>query len=343
MTRRRTARAILQAICSWGLISILTAAGGCFPGGGPAEFHVRIEPARGHVPYEARIVCTPLEGTYTYELPDGSQVTDSSHELTAVVDSLTWQVTVTWSDGKNVRTDTATAKGTNARPRILRPRIGGSAELWYLEPRERTLIDFAHYEASMSGPETGVVYEGDWRVIEIRLDCPLKTVCGDIVADSVFYPPYEQGTVHALLNGQLYENACIVYPAYTGEIAPNGLPYAPAPEDGYTYDPYRVRTLYHAVAFPAQTGKIHVTVEDDWGRRTSASFEVPIGALALASDYGDPTEYEDAVLYVAEVGASEYHLSTCPYACSIAPSKRLYFAEQRNAEAAGLQPATGCL
>jgi len=343
MTRRRTARTTLRAICGLGLISILMAAGGCLPGGGPAEFHVRIEPARGHVPYEARIVCTPLDGTYTYELPDGSQVTDSSHELSVVVDSLTWQVTVTWTDGNNVRTDTATATGSNAEPRILRPRIGGNPEVWHLEPRERTLIDFAHYEASMSGPETGVVYEGDWRVVEIQLDCPLKTVCGDIVADSVFYPPYERDTVHALFNGRLYENACIVYPTYTGEITPNGLPYAPFAESGYEYDPYHVRALYHAVTFPAQTGRIHVTVEDDWGRRTSASFDIPIGSLALESHYGDPTVYQDAVFYVAEVGASEYHLSTCPHVCSIAQDKRLYFAEQRNAQAAGLRPAAGCL
>jgi len=243
---KRTVRTIYVI----GLLAILLLVGGCLHDGGPAEFHVRIEPARGHVPFEAQIVCTPLGGTYTYELPDGSAVTESSHELAVVIDSLSWHVSVTWTDGQNVRTDTATATGSNAAPRIRRPVIGGNPETWSLEPRERTLIDFSHREASLSGPETGVVYDGEWHVIEIRLECPLKTVCQHVVADSTFYPPYETGTVHALFNGHVYENACIVYPTYTGETAPNGLPYAPAAESGYTYDSYRVRALYYAVTFP---------------------------------------------------------------------------------------------
>ena len=335
-------RIFLYVPCCAALLAAVLSVAGCWPSQ-PMAFHVRIEPQRGHVPYEARVVCTTLAGTYTYELPDGSTISSDDGELEVLIDDLSWEIRATWTNGEDVLVATATAEGTNARPRILRPRIGGSPELWYLEPRERTLIDFAHYEATLSGPETGVVYGGTWRVVEIRLECPLKTVCGDIAGDSVFYPPYERDAVHALLNGRLYENACIVYPTYTGEIASNGLPYAPSAESGYEYDPYHVRALYHAVTFPAQTGRIHVTVEDDWGRGTSASFDIPIGALALDTGYGDPTDYQDAVLYVAEVGASVYHLSTCPHVCSIAPSRRLYFAERRNAEDTGRTPCDSCL
>jgi len=333
---------ILYAPCCAALLAAVLSVAGCLPGQ-PMAFHVRIEPQRGHVPYEARVVCTPLTGTYTYELPDGSTAASAENELSVVVDALNWEIKVTWTDGEVVLVDTATAEGTNARPRILRPRIGGSPELWHLEPRERTLIDFAHYEATLSGPETGVAYGGAWRVVEIRLECQLKTVCGDVVGDSVFYPPYARNTVHALFNGRLYENACIVYPTYTGEIASGGLPYAPSAESGYEYDPYHVRALYHAVTFPAQTGWIRVTVEDDWGRRTGASFDIPIGALALESDSGDATEYQDAVFYVAEIGSEVYHLSTCPYVCAIHPPNRLYFAERRNAEDAGRTPCDSCL
>ena len=326
-----------------GLLVALLSIAGCLPVPEPMEFHVRIDPSRGHVPYEALVICTPRIGTYTYRLPDGSTVTSAESELRVVIDALTWEVAVTWTDGDDVLVDTAAAQGTNATPRILRPRIGGSPDLWYLEPRERTLIDFAHYEASLSGPETGIVYDGTWRAVEIRLECPLKTVCSDIVGDSVFYPPYQTGVVHASVGGRLYENACIVYPTYTGEIAPNGRPYAPAPEDGYTYEPYRVRTLYHAVMFPGQTGRIHVTVLDDWGRQTRASFEIPVGVLGFSSSYSGPIDYTDAVLYVAELGSGVYHLSTCPLVCSIRAANRVYFAERRNAEESGRTPCDACL
>ena len=319
------------------LLLILVAVGGCLRDGGPAEFHVRIEPTRGHVPYEARIVCTPLAGTYTYQLPGGTIVTESSAELDVVIDSLSW------TDGRHARSGTATATGTNAVPRILRPVIGGNPDTWQLEPRERTLIDFSHREATMSGPETGVDYDGEWRVVEIRLECSLKKICGKSLADSVFYPPYEPGVVHALFNGGLYDDACIVYPTYTSELDSAGLPYAPAAESGYTYDSYHVRNLYHAVTFPSQTGRIRVTVEDDWGRRTTATFSVPIGPLSSHSDFGDPIDYKDAILYVAEIGSALYHASNCPSVCSIAVGNRIYFAEQRNAEAAGFQAHDGCL
>ena len=93
------------------------------------------------MPYEARIVCTPLDGTYTYELPDGSTISSADSELEVLIDDLSWEIKVTWTNGEDVLVDTATAEGTNARPRIFHPRISGSPELWYLEPRERTLID----------------------------------------------------------------------------------------------------------------------------------------------------------------------------------------------------------
>ena len=332
----------IRPICCLGLLVLLIGVSGCVPARRVREFHVRIDPSSGHVPYEARIACTPLVGTYTYELPDGSVITSTRNELAVVVDSLNWRATVSWTDGRDVCMGTATAYGTNAVPRILRPRIGGNPQLWYLEPRERTLIDFTHHEATLSGAESGVDYDGEWRVVEIRLECPLKTVCQDVVEDSVFCPPYQADTYHALVNGWLLENACIVYPTFTGETAPNGLPYAPAAEHGYTYDAYRVRNLYHAVTFSAQTGRIHVTVEDNWGRLTSASFDIPVGALVWSPEYGPPDDHTEAILYVAGEGSPLYHLSTCPEVCLIDVDDRVYFGEERNALESGRSPCPRC-
>jgi len=79
---------IVHVIRGLALLLLLFGAAGCLQDGGPAEFHVRIEPARGHVPYEARIVCTTLAGTYVYQLPGGAVVTESSAEIDVVIDSL---------------------------------------------------------------------------------------------------------------------------------------------------------------------------------------------------------------------------------------------------------------
>jgi len=308
----------------------------------PIQFHAAVDPSQGHVPYAARIVCTRLAGTYTYRLPGGETVTSDENELEVTVDRLEWEATVTWANGEQVRTETVSAQGTNAPPTILAPRINGDPSRWFLRPRERTLIDFTHYPTSLSGPESGVVYDGEWQVADIQVECKLKRLCGSAVGDSIFRPPYEEGVYHAVFRGQTVENACIVYPLYSAETASNGRPYAPAPEDGYIYDAARVRDIFQQVEFPAQSAKIQVVVEDDWGRLTSGSFEISVEAGVYGGGSGSATDYRKAVFYVASRTSPLYHRSTCDAVCQIPKQDRLYFCGQENAEASGKKPAPDC-
>lgn len=325
---------------SLALLALLGALAGCVPELRPPDFHAFVDPPTGHVPYEARIVCTPRSGTYTYEFPDGSVVTQAENELGVVVDDISWEATVTWTNGTQVLSAVAAARGTNAAPRILRPRIAGQADRWYFRPRERTLIDFTHHEASVSGAETGVVYDEAWRIVEIRVECELKTFCGVPVPDSIFCPPYEPDVYQAEVRGWLVSNACVVYPTYTGDLAPDGLPYAPAAEDGYVYDTHRVRNLYYGVAFPPQTAWIHVTVEDAWGRRTGAAFEIPVSELIWKNS--DATDPDEVLFYVAGRNSAFYCRSDCPQACAIPVQDRLYFRDPGSAEASGRRPDPRC-
>jgi len=309
----------------------------------PVQFHAFVEPPRGHVPYEARIVCTPLEGTYSYRLPDGSVIESKASELAVTVDRLDWEASVSWTNGEQARTQVVAAHGTNALPTILPPRINGDPSRWYLRPRERTLIDFTHYSAGLSGPESGVVYGGPWRVVAIQVECHLKTLCGMPVGDSVFCPPYEAGHYHGLFGGQVYDNACIVYPLYTGELAPDGRPYPPAPEQGYTVDTARVRNVFDRVEFPAQSATVSVVVEDEWGRQVAASFDVPVEAAVYLTEGKPPTDYSKLVFYVASRISRLYHLSTCVEVCGIRAADRLYFSSEASASAAGRERCPACL
>jgi len=280
------------------------------------QFHARVEPSQGHVPYTAEIVCTSLAGNYIYELPDGATFESTANRIGVTVDRLDWKATVTWSDGKRAGTAAVSAHGTNAAPRISRPCINGDPYRWHLTPRERTLIDFAPHLATLSGPQTGVQYEGSWHIVSIQVECELKSLCGVPIADSIFCPPYESGKYHALWGGQVVENACIVYPLYTSETTPDGRPYAPTSEAGYTYDPSRVHDLFELMAqqnailndaaFPAQDATIRIVIEDEWGRQTAASFHIPVRPLVYVTNYepwGTRTRF-----YFADRTSSFYHL-----------------------------------
>jgi hypothetical protein len=311
------------------------------------QFHAAVEPALGHVPYAAKIVCTPLGGEYTYTLPDGTQVRTRESELDVTVDQLNWVADVSWSDGKQIREDEAVALGNNAPPVILRPLIDGDASRWYLRPGERTLIDFNHRERSMYSPETGVVYDGPFQIVEIRVEADLKVACGGRVSDSIFCPPYEAGAFHALYGGSVWENACIVYPLYTGETAPNGLPYAPAAEDGYIHDIARNRSVFYGVAFPAQSATITVVVEDEWGRLTAGSFEIPVQAVAYRQSSpgeheDEPVEFELPDFFVSARNETYYYPAWCSLVCRIPMADRIYFVSVGDAIAAGKQTCVDC-
>jgi len=326
------------------------------------ELRAVVEPSAGNVPYEAQVVCSRLPGVYRYELPDGRVVETTSSILDVTVDRLEWRVSVSWSDGHQARSAVAEARGTNPLPRILAPRISGDPYRWHLVPRERTLIDFTHHEGGLSGPESGVRCDGEWRLIHIRLECELKTLCGVTIGDSVFCPPYVQGVYHASWRGQVVENACIVYPLYTSETTEDGIPYAPAPELGYPYDPLHNHDVFELmsqqnailndVAFPAQSAVIQVVVEDEWQRRTSASFEIPVRPLVYNTPY-HPWTYR-ARFFFADPASSVYHaafshsrdpyaLSTCPSACGLELDSCILFCRESDAIASGrgLCPACG--
>lgn len=316
---------------------------GCTPD--PFPFNAFLDPPTGNVPYEARISATPGLETYVFELPDQT-IEQREPELLVTVDKLDWSATVTgWLGSTSAGEDTVRATGTNPLPRILRPLISGDPQTWRLRPRERTLIDFSYRERSMSGSETGVAFDGSWQIREIRVEYTEKYLWGSFIPDSVFCPPYEPGVFHALDKGTIYENACVIYPLYTSEEGPNGLPYAPAAETGYVYDAIRNHNLYDRISFPAQTATIYVTVEDQWGRKTSASFEIPVAELDYRGAVGDTHE---AVFYVGStsrvVGSGSeplYHRSTCPAIATIAKDLRVYFNTQDAARAAGYVRHTG--
>lgn len=223
-----------------------------------------------------------------------------------------------------------TAYGSNPRPTIHRPIINGISTLWYLEPRERTLIDFSYRAATMTSPTTGVDYAGDWSVQEISVKCSEKLLCNAPIRDSVYCPPYEPGVYHAIFNGSIYENACIVYPAGTYEPDSDGAPYSPAPEEGYTYDTIQNRSVFKQVAFPAQTAVIGVIIADNFGRLTAAAFEIPVFALSYgtADGSGDPQSFSEATYNVASKAEPVFHTSSCYRACLIPEASRIYFADR---------------
>jgi hypothetical protein len=324
---------------------LLAALTGCTE---PVELRAFVDPPRGHVPYAAHIVCSSLPGMYTYQLPDGTAVTSKEHELDVIVDRLEWEARVTWTDGRQVRVENVLAEGTNTPPTLLLPRINGDAYLWTLRPRELTLIDFTHHPGGLSGPESGVVYDGAWRVVEIRVEPTLKALCGAPMGDSIFCPPWEPGVVHALYRGQVWDNACLVYPLYTAETAPSGRPYAPEALSGYDYDSARNRNVLLGVEFPEQTAAIIVVVEDDWGRRTSASFAIRVAAStswdsgSLPGDPEDLTLFKNAAFFVSSQADSSYYRRDCPEVCGIPGPDRIYFLSEENAEAAGKRRSLSC-
>jgi len=319
------------------LLGILLGLAGCFLFEDPDPvLNAIIAPEQGIVPYTAQIVATAPPGTFTFKLPNET-IQQTDNVLEVLVDSITWTATITWTDGSTVKTTTVTATGSNARPTINRPLINGVSSQWFLTPREQTLIDFSYRAASMTSPTTGVHYSDEWSLHEITVLCSEKLLCNQRVRDSIYCPPYETGVYHAIFNGVLYENACIVYPTNTYEPSTNGTPYAPSPEEGYSYDTIQNRSVFKQAAFPAQTATIRVVVRDNFGRLTSAEFEIPVLELAFANgdEQDDPYSFGEVQYYIASKDESIFHTSSCYRACLIPEASRIYFAESRHADESG--------
>jgi hypothetical protein len=193
----------------------------------------------------------------------------------------------------------------------------------------------------MTSPSSGVDYDRDWSIHEISVMCSEKLLCNQPIRDSIYCPPYETGTYHANFNGTLYESACIVYPTSTYEPSTSGIPYAPTPEDGYSYDTIQNRSIFKQVSFPAQTAIIRVIVRDNFGRLTSKEFEIPVLALSFEdikppkSKSGTGVAFADATYFVASKNETIFHQSWCYRSCLIPEASRIYFADSRHAEESG--------
>jgi hypothetical protein len=264
----------------WILILVTLALTGCslLQPPPPKAFQVTVSPESGHPPFAVTITATDMgEGTYTFELPDET-IKQSGNLLTATVDRDPWTATVRWSSGTGIRhLVTIEVDIDNDPPDITAPRLAPYPD-WLLHPRERTLLDFNDYPGSMYGPRTGIMDpDGDaWHIVEIQVLCETK-----YMADSIFCPPYRPGIFHATFQGHLIDNACIVYPTYTGRIdEKTGLPFPPMVEEGYPYN-FRTDNNLTPGEMPAQTATIIVTAEDEWGARARKSFEIQVAALAF--------------------------------------------------------------
>jgi hypothetical protein len=260
----------------WFLVLLVLTGCTLFEPDAQQDFQVKVYPQGGHPPFEVTVVATPMEGgTYTFELP-GATVKQSENRITATVDRVPWEVTVRWSSGTGVRhQETATVEIDNRPPTIWRPKIAPSPD-WFFYPRERTLLDFNYTPGSMYDTPSGITDpDGDaWQIVEIKVLCSTK-----YMYDSIFYPPYEPGVFHASYRGQIIENACIVYPTYTGNLdEETGLPFPPNVEVGYPFD-YRTDHNLTPGEMPSQKATLTVIAEDEWGARAIKNFEIDVGAL----------------------------------------------------------------
>jgi len=235
------------------------------------EFEARIEPSRGHVPFEATITASDIGQSYTFLLP-GETITQESPVLQVVVDQLDWSAMVKTEYAGTVRSDTVHPTATNAPPVIHNLTINGLRDRWSLKPGERTLLEF--------------VISPDSEVVDVEVWGSAFTT-----RYSIFIAPYD-GDYHAIYMNRWYDDACIVYPMYAS-IPGEELPYAPTGlEEGYPYLVGRTTNQFEfggttdpGEEVPAQTGYVKVTAEGPLGLRATRTFTIPIHAV----NYQDTT------------------------------------------------------
>ena len=243
-----------------------------------------IEPSSGHPPYEAVVrVIDAGPGQYTLITPDET-FTQRDRSFSVTIDHMSWTASAAWDGDTGARrVGEIIASTVNRAPIIGSPRLAPYNE-WRLRPRERTMIDFSYREGFMGQGTTGIRDpDGDaWRIESLTIQCSLKDH-----PDSIFRSPLEGDLFHAAWQGHVVDNACIVYPCYTSDESPEGLPYPPRgmTEEGYPHDPYREHNLYRGVAFPSQTAQLTITAVDSLGARTTETFTLPVSALPF--DEGD--------------------------------------------------------
>jgi hypothetical protein len=266
----RTRRA--AAIVGAGILFILA---GCaeVPYGNPMMVHV--SPESGHPPFTVTITATGRDGgEYLFQLPDGD-VRTGSPTITATVDRFDWHGSVVWTRGDLCNVREFVVQAVNAPPTIGFPLLAPYLD-WHMRGRERTLLDFNFHDGGPYGTWTGI-YDPDgdeWRIVSITLRAPLKDD-----DDSIFCAPYD-GTYHATWHDRVIENACVVYPLYTGKQV-GGLPCSPQglTEKGYPASPYQNPNLYYGQKFSEQVATLTVIAEDSWGARAVRAFGIIINAI----------------------------------------------------------------
>jgi len=256
----RVRRAVLLLLVVCGLMAALSGCNKPVP-----EFEARIEPSRGHVPFEATITASDIAQSYTFLLP-GETITQENPVLEVVVDQLVWSATVKTEYAGVVLSDTVEPTATNAPPVIHNLTINGLRDRWSLKPGERTLLEFT--------------VSSDSEVVDVEVWGSAYTT-----RYSIFIAPYD-GDYHAIYMGRWYDDACIVYPMYAS-IPGEDLPYAPTGlEEGYPYLIGRVTNQFEfggatddGEEVPPQNGYIKVTAEGPLGLRTTRTFIIPIHAV----------------------------------------------------------------
>lgn len=263
---------------------VLAALAGCAEAPYVNPMMVHVSPESGHPPFTVTITVTGRDGgEYLFQLP-GGDVSSTEPTVTATADSFDWHGSVVWTRGDLCDVREFTVQVVNAPPVILRPSLAPHLE-WYLTPRERTLLDFNFRDGGMYGTSSGI-YDPDgdeWRIVSVAIQAPLKDD-----PDSIFCAPHD-GSYHATWHSNVIENACVVYPLYTGKEV-GGLPCSPQglTEEGYPTSPYQNPNLYYGQAFARQTAIIMVIAEDSLGARTAQGFEITVNELSYEDSHTWP-------------------------------------------------------
>ena len=256
---------VFACVCLLALVSLV----GCW-----AFFHggdLIVEPDSGHPPFEVTVTAPQISGTYTWHFEDHDLQT-TRNVMRMLVEEWPAVVAVTLPTGD---LQTASVNLMNEAPVILRPTITSRSVCdWgtYLIPGQRYLVDWNPQRDRYSEKRGVWDPEGDdWWIVSMEIQCAEKTM-----PDTLFCPPY-QGVWHArqwFNQGDVIENAVAWYPVWTGKMEPlTGMPYAPFPESGYPCDACNNRNKTPG-RFPSQVAAIKVEVEDEYGARATAEFEV---------------------------------------------------------------------
>ena len=196
-----------------GMLLALICLHGCFPwetAPGPGnQLRVAVNPSSGYPPLDVTITADGVtEGQYTFVV-EGHTSTQGSNIKRVTLHLLPCEGEVIWERPGYV-TQRVTFRVTldNESPIIGIPRLNGLADLWYLHPRKRYIVDFPDARDPDGGPVTlvDVHVQNAWKLRE------------DLGEDTVFCPPYEgQGVYHAFdRNRRLIENAFVFHCTWTG-------------------------------------------------------------------------------------------------------------------------------